>query len=47
MQGAAIAGALVLAGAAVLAALTLRRVEPRERACETPDEPSTLSPSGV
>ncbi|MFF0303784.1 MFS transporter [Streptomyces sp. NPDC004562] len=47
MQGAAIAGAVVLAGAAVLAGLTLRRVEPRERTCETPDEPSTLSPSGV
>ncbi|RSN09994.1 MFS transporter [Streptomyces sp. WAC 01325] len=47
MQGAAIAGAVLLAGAAVLAALTLRRVEVREQTCETPDEPSKLSPSGV
>ncbi|MFE7272284.1 MFS transporter [Streptomyces sp. NPDC057623] len=47
MQGAAIAGAVVLAGAAVLAAVTLRRVEVRERACETPDAPSNLSTSGV
>lgn len=47
MQGAAIAGAVVLVGAAVLAAVTLRRVEVRERTCETPDEPSKLSASGV
>ncbi|WP_328879024.1 MFS transporter [Streptomyces sp. NBC_00299] len=47
MQGAAIAGAVLLAGAAVLAAVTLRRVEIREPACETPDEPSKLSASGV
>ncbi|KUN96311.1 MFS transporter [Streptomyces caeruleatus] len=47
MQGAAVAGAVLLAGAAVLAAVALRRVEVRERACETPDEPSQLSPSGV
>ncbi|WP_405589410.1 MFS transporter [Streptomyces sp. NBC_01092] len=47
MQGAAIAGALLLVGAAVLAAVTLRRVEVREPACETPDEPSHLSSSGV
>ncbi|WP_369273580.1 MFS transporter [Streptomyces sp. R11] len=47
MQGAAIAGAVLLAGAAVLAALALRRVELREPACETPDEPSKLSASGV
>ncbi|CCK27266.1 transmembrane efflux protein [Streptomyces davaonensis JCM 4913] len=47
MQGAAIAGAVVLAGAAVLAGITLRRVEVREQTCETPDEPSNLSPSGV
>ncbi|MFJ8632876.1 MFS transporter [Streptomyces sp. NPDC093568] len=47
MQGAAIAGAVILAGAAVLAAVTLRRVEVREQTCETPDEPSKLSPSGV
>ncbi|WP_345017994.1 MFS transporter [Streptomyces shaanxiensis] len=47
MQGAAIAGAVLLAGAAVLAAVTLRRVETREPACETPDEPSELSTSGV
>ncbi|MGW4752405.1 MFS transporter [Streptomyces chartreusis] len=47
MQGAAIAGAVLLAGAAVLAAVTLRRVEVREQTCETPDEPSKLSPSGV
>ncbi|MEU9049731.1 MFS transporter [Streptomyces sp. NPDC048384] len=47
MQGAAIAGAVLLAGAAVLAAITLRRVEIREPACETPDEPSKLSASGV
>ncbi|WP_328423100.1 MFS transporter [Streptomyces sp. NBC_00443] len=47
MQGAAIAGALLLVGAAVLAAVTLRRVELREPACETPDEPSKLSASGV
>ncbi|MEY9994521.1 DHA2 family multidrug resistance protein-like MFS transporter [Streptomyces sp. V4I8] len=47
MQGAAIAGAVLLAGAAVLAAVTLRRVEARERACETPDAPSNLSTSGV
>ncbi|MFJ4469333.1 MFS transporter [Streptomyces sp. NPDC089424] len=45
MQGAAVAGATVLAGAAVLAAVSLRRV----KVCtnETPDEPSHLSPSGV
>ncbi|MGW4171158.1 MFS transporter [Streptomyces chartreusis] len=47
MQGAAIAGAVLLAGAGVLAAVTLRRVEVREQTCETPDEPSKLSPSGV
>uniref|UniRef100_A0AAU1HTB4 MFS transporter n=1 Tax=Streptomyces sp. NBC_00180 TaxID=2903632 RepID=A0AAU1HTB4_9ACTN len=47
MQGAAIAGAVLLAGAAVLAAVTLRRVEIREPACKTPDEPSKLSASGV
>ncbi|MFE0249998.1 MFS transporter [Streptomyces sp. NPDC059010] len=47
MQGAAIAGAVLLAGAAALAVLTLRRVEVREHACETPDEPSELSTSGV
>ncbi|MFE0353085.1 MFS transporter [Streptomyces nigra] len=47
MRGAALAGAVVLAGAAVLAALTLRRADARGRTCETPDEPSTLSPSGV
>ncbi|WP_330356340.1 MFS transporter [Streptomyces chartreusis] len=47
MQDAAIAGAVLLAGAAVLAAVTLRRVEVREQTCETPDEPSKLSPSGV
>ncbi|MFH8697815.1 MFS transporter [Streptomyces chartreusis] len=47
MQGAAIAGAVLLAGAAVLAAVTLRRVEVREQTCETPDEPSKLSASGV
>ncbi|MDO0936830.1 MFS transporter [Streptomyces sp. DG2A-72] len=47
MQGAAIAGAVVLTGAAGLAAVTLRRVELRERACETPDEPRNLSSSGV
>ncbi|MFG1667334.1 MFS transporter [Streptomyces sp. Y7] len=47
MQGAAIAGAVLLAGAAVLAVVTLRRVEVREQTCETPDEPSHLSPSGV
>ncbi|MFI5552526.1 MFS transporter [Streptomyces sp. NPDC051738] len=47
MQGAAIAGAVLLAGAAALAAVTLRRVVPREPACKTPDEPSHLSPSGV
>lgn len=47
MRGAALAGAVVLAGAAVLAALTLRRSGARGRTCETPDEPSTLSPSGV
>ncbi|CAM5523826.1 MFS transporter OS=Streptomyces alboniger OX=132473 GN=CP975_25330 PE=4 SV=1 [Streptomyces alboniger] len=44
MQGAAIAGAVVLAGAAVLAAVTLRKVRPHNR---TPDELSDLSPSGV
>jgi DHA2 family multidrug resistance protein-like MFS transporter len=47
MQGAAIAGAVILAGAAGLAAVTLRGVEVRARACETPDEQSSLSPSGV
>ncbi|MGW0599738.1 MFS transporter [Streptomyces sp. NPDC002776] len=47
MQGAAVAGAVVLAGAAVLAALTLRRIEVREQTCETPDEPRDLSASGV
>ncbi|MFH0521311.1 MFS transporter [Streptomyces sp. M41] len=47
MQGAAITGAVLLAGAAVLAAVGLRRVELQERACQTPDEPSHLSPSGV
>ncbi len=44
MQGAAIAGTVVLAGAAVLAAVALRKVRPDSR---TPDEPSHLSPSGV
>lgn len=44
MQGAAIAGAVLLAGAAGLAAVTLRRVQVHSK---TPDEPSTLSPSGV
>ncbi|WP_330264287.1 MFS transporter [Streptomyces griseorubiginosus] len=44
MQGAAIAGAVLLVGAAVLAALTLRRVPVHSK---TPDEPSSLSPSGV
>lgn len=47
MQGAAIAGAVLLAAAAVLATVALRRVELQERACRTPDEPSHLSPSGV
>ncbi|WP_328874019.1 MFS transporter [Streptomyces sp. NBC_00287] len=47
MQGAAIAGAVLLMGAAVLAAVALRRVEVRQPACETPDEPSKLSASGV
>ncbi|MDC0771142.1 MFS transporter [Streptomyces sp. HD] len=47
MQGAAIAGAVVLAGAAVVASVALRRVEIRERTCETPDAPSELSTSGV
>jgi DHA2 family multidrug resistance protein-like MFS transporter len=46
MQGAAIAGAVILAGAAGLAAVTLRRVQVREHST-TPDEPSSLSPSGV
>ncbi|WP_405619508.1 MFS transporter [Streptomyces sp. NBC_00076] len=44
MQGAAIAGAVVLAGAAVLAAVTLRKVRPHSK---TPEELSDLSPSGV
>ncbi|MCL7426773.1 MFS transporter [Streptomyces sp. YS415] len=47
MQGAAVAGAVVLTGAAVLAALTLRRIEVRGQTCETPDEPRNLSASGV
>ncbi|WP_369172555.1 MFS transporter [Streptomyces sp. R28] len=47
MQGAAIAGAVLLAGAAGLAAVTLRRVQAPEPACETPDAPSKLSASGV
>ncbi|WP_128435097.1 MFS transporter [Streptomyces cyaneus] len=47
MQAAAIAGAVLLAGAAGLAAVTLRRVEVPEPACETPDAPSKLSASGV
>ncbi|MFF5479414.1 MFS transporter [Streptomyces sp. NPDC012935] len=47
MQGAAIAGAVLLAGAAIMATVALRRVELGERACQTPDEPSHLSPSGV
>jgi DHA2 family multidrug resistance protein-like MFS transporter len=47
MQGAAVAGAAVLTGAAVLAALTLRRIEVREQTCRTPDEPRNLSASGV
>jgi DHA2 family multidrug resistance protein-like MFS transporter len=47
MQAAAVAGAVVLAGAAVLAALTLRRIEVRGQTCETPDEPKDLSASGV
>ncbi|MEU6374621.1 MFS transporter [Streptomyces sp. NPDC046909] len=46
MTGAAIAGAVVLAGAAALAAATLRRADVREHST-TPDEPSSLSPSGV
>ncbi|WP_031485288.1 MFS transporter [Streptomyces bicolor] len=45
MQGAAIAGAVLLVGAAVLAAVTLRRVQVGEPTCETPD--GQLSPSGV
>ncbi|MCT9081053.1 MFS transporter [Streptomyces fulvoviolaceus] len=44
MQGAAIAGAVLLAGAAGLAAVTLRRVRVDSK---TPDEPSMLNPSGV
>ncbi|MEU6348797.1 MFS transporter [Streptomyces sp. NPDC047072] len=44
MQGAAIAGAVVLVGAAVLAATTLRRVKVNSK---TPDELNNLSPSGV
>ncbi|WP_449353180.1 MFS transporter [Streptomyces shaanxiensis] len=44
MQGAAIAGAVLLVGAAGLAALTLRRIPVHSK---TPDEPSSLSPSGV
>lgn len=47
MRGAAPAGAVVLAGAAVSAALALRRAAPQKRTRETPDEPSTLDPSGV
>ncbi|MGV9451459.1 MFS transporter [Streptomyces sp. NPDC003635] len=47
MQTAAVVGAVLLLAAAVLAAVTLRRVEVRERTHETPDEPSNLSPSGV
>ncbi|MFD5159791.1 MFS transporter [Streptomyces hawaiiensis] len=47
MNAAALAGAALLLGAAVLAAITLRRVGVREHACETPDEPKNLSPSGV
>jgi DHA2 family multidrug resistance protein-like MFS transporter len=43
MQGAAIAGAAIFAGAAVLAAVTLREVRPHD---ETPDRLSKLSPSG-
>ncbi|MEU9170216.1 MFS transporter [Streptomyces sp. NPDC048420] len=44
MQGAAIAGAVLLVGAAGLAALTLRQIPVHSK---TPDEPSSLSPSGV
>ncbi|MEV7074530.1 MFS transporter [Streptomyces sp. NPDC091972] len=44
MQGAAIAGAVLLVGAAGLAAVTLRRMPVHSK---TPDEPSSLSPSGV
>lgn len=44
MQGAAIAGAVLLVGAAGLAAVTLRRIPVHST---TPDEPSALSPSGV
>jgi DHA2 family multidrug resistance protein-like MFS transporter len=47
MQAAAAVGAVLLAGAAVLASVTLRRIAVRERAHKTPDEPSNLSPSGV
>ncbi|MCF4140474.1 MFS transporter [Streptomyces sp. Tue 6430] len=54
MQGAAVTGAVLLAGAAVLAAVTLRRAEVHERArertrgqtCESPDRPSALGRSG-
>ncbi|MFE0456920.1 MFS transporter [Streptomyces sp. NPDC058914] len=38
MQVAAIAGAVVLAGAAALAAVSLRRVEPRKSAAEAPEK---------
>ncbi|MFI9544493.1 MFS transporter [Streptomyces sp. NPDC052016] len=38
MQAAAIAGAVVLAGAAALAAVSLRRVEPRKSAAEAPEK---------
>jgi DHA2 family multidrug resistance protein-like MFS transporter len=38
MQAAAIAGAVVLAGAAALAAVSLRRVEPRKSSAEAPEK---------
>ncbi|WP_282089851.1 MFS transporter [Streptomyces tendae] len=50
MRGAAVAGAVVLAGAAVLAATTLRRVRVREEAeadTENAGQADSLSPSGV
>ncbi|MGV9556202.1 MFS transporter [Streptomyces sp. NPDC003522] len=46
MQGAAVTGAVLLAGAAVLAAVTLRRTGAHGRTRETPDRPSALSRSG-
>ncbi|MER7057460.1 MFS transporter [Streptomyces sp. NPDC000351] len=48
MQAAAIAGAVVLAGAAVLASVTLRRVRVREESCtENAGRADQVSPSGV